>query len=77
MRSSRPLGYFLDSVNVAAVAVMLAVLITMSIDTLISWQPILIASITALLVFVFKKKNVILLVLLGAILGYLLTFISF
>jgi len=77
MRSSKPLGYFLDSVNVAAVAVMLAVLITMSIVTLISWQAIIIAIITSLLVFVFKKKNVILLVVLGAILGYLLTFMTF
>lgn len=77
MRKSKPLGYFLDSVNVAAVAVMLAVLCTMTVETLINWQAIVIAIVTVLLVYVFKKKNVILLVLIGAVLGYLLTFITF
>ncbi|NND88050.1 MAG: chromate efflux transporter [Flavobacteriaceae bacterium] len=77
MRRSKILGYFLDSVNVAAVAVMVAVLIIMTRDTLMDWRAILITVTTAILVFGFKKTNVIYLVLLGAVLGYLLTFIPF
>ncbi len=77
MRNLRVLGYFLDAVNVAAVAVMLAVLVTMSFATLIDWQSILILLITALLVFGPKKISVIWVIIIGAVLGYLLTFLPF
>ena len=40
--------YFLDAVNVGAVAVMIAVLLTMSIETLTEWRAILIATISAI-----------------------------
>ena len=77
MRNLRVLGYFLDAVNVAAVAVMLAVLVTMSFATLIDWQSILILLITALLVFGSKKISVIWVIIIGAVLGYFLTFLPF
>ena len=72
MRKSKTLSYFLNSINVAAVAIMLAVLITMSQQTLVSWQAIVIALISALLVFKFKKVSVIWVIIIGAVLGYVL-----
>jgi len=76
MRKSKILGYFLNSVNVAAVAVMLAVLFVMGRETLTDWRALLIALISALLVFKFKKVSVIWVIIIGAILGYLLQFIG-
>lgn len=75
MRRSKLLGYFLDSVNIAAVAVMLAVLFEMGKDTLTDWRAILIALISIGLTFGSKKVNAVLTVLGGAILGYLLSII--
>jgi chromate transporter len=73
MRQSKTLRYFLDSVNVSAVAIMLAVLLVMSKDTLIDWQSIVIALLSVFLVF---KMNInpIKIIVIGAILGYVLTF---
>jgi len=73
LQSSKIFRYFLDAVNVAAVAIMLAVLITMGKETLINWQAILIALISAFFVFSKWKLNVMWLILGGAILGYVLT----
>ena len=75
MRKSKVLGYFLDSVNVAAVAIMLAVLITMSQQTLLDWQAALIAVVSVVLIFKFKKVSVMWVLIIGAILGYALAFI--
>ena len=75
MRKSKLLGFFLDSINVAAVAVMLAVLITMSKNTLVNWQALVILLITSIMVFRFKKINVVWVILISAILGYFLSFV--
>ena len=75
MRKSKVLGYFLDSINVAAVAIMLAVLITMSKQTLIDWQAAFIAVVSVVLVFGFKKVSVMWVLIIGAIVGYVLAFI--
>ena len=75
MRKSKVLGYFLDSVNVAAVAIMFAVLITMSQQTLVDWQAAFIALVSVVLVFKFKKVSVMWVLIIGAILGYVLAFI--
>lgn len=75
MRKSMVLGYFLDSINVAAVAIMLAVLITMSQQTLVDWQTALIAVLSGVLIFKFKKVSVMWVLIMGAILGYLMAFI--
>jgi chromate transporter len=71
LRKSTILRYFLDSVNIAAVAVMLAVLIVMAIETLIEWQSIAITLIATLLIFK-TKVSTIWTVIIGAILGYFL-----
>lgn len=75
MRKSKVLGYFLDSVNIAAVAVMLSVLYIMSVDTLTDWRTICIALLSAVMIFVVKKVNTMWIVLGGSILGYLLNLI--
>jgi len=72
MRKSPFLGFFLDSVNVAAVAVMLGVLVTMSLETLVTWQAGVIALISVFFTFGPKKLNPMWIILMGAVLGYLL-----
>jgi chromate transporter len=72
MRKSLLLKHFLDAVNVAAVAVMLAVLVVMSIDTLYEWRAIVIAILSFIVAFGFKKVNAMYTVIGGSILGYLL-----
>ena len=75
MRKSKVLGYFLDSINVAAVTIMLAVVITMSKQTLLDWQAALIAVVSVVLIFGFKKVSVMWVLIIGAILGYVLALI--
>jgi chromate transporter len=72
MRKAKLLGYFLDSVNIAAVAVMVSVLFEMSKDTLTDWKGIVIAATSVALTFGPKKINAMWTVLGGALLGYLL-----
>lgn len=72
LQESKIFRYFLNSVNVAAVAIMLAVLITMGKETLIDWKAILIALTSVFFVFSKYKLNVIWLITGGALLGYLL-----
>lgn len=72
MRTSKILRYFLDSVNIAAVAVMLAVLVVMTKETLIEWQAVVIA-ITAVILTFKTKVSTIWTIGIGAVLGYLLT----
>lgn len=72
MRQSRVLSYFLDCVNIAAVAIMLAVLYKMGKDSISDWQTATIALLGAIGVFGFKKLNVIWIVIGGSLMGYLL-----
>ena len=71
MRKSILLRYFLDAVNVAAVAVMLAVLIIMTKETLIEWPSILIALMAVFLTFK-TKISTIWTIIIGAVLGFVL-----
>ena len=75
MRQSTLLGYFLDAVNVAAVAVMLAVLIQLAETQLVHWKPWLIAALSALYVFGYSKSSTLQLIIGSAIVGYLLSLI--
>ena len=72
MQKSTILRHFLNSVNVAAVAVMAAVLFIMSKETLINWQAIVIALLSVLVVFKFKKVSVMWVIFGGSVLGYIL-----
>lgn len=77
MQKSKVLRQFLNSVNVAAVAVMVSVLITMSIETLIDWRSITIGALGFAVMFGLKKKvNPMLLIASGAVLGYLLQLVG-
>ncbi|MBO3699447.1 chromate efflux transporter [Roseivirga sp. E12] len=72
MRKSKSLRYFLDSVNIAAVAVMLGVLVEMGRTSLVDWRAIVILVLSMLFTFGPKKISAMWLVLGSAILGYLL-----
>ena len=75
MRKSRFLGHFLDSVNIAAVAIMAAVLFNMGWESIVNWQTFVIAGLSFIYTFALKKSNPIITVLGGAILGYFLSFV--
>ena len=75
MRQSKVVRAILDAVNVAAVALILAVCVEMTKTTLTDWRTIIIAIISLVGVFGFKKMNSAFIVLGGAVGGYLLTLI--
>lgn len=75
MRKSKTITAFLDAVNIAAVAVIVAVCVEMGKDTLTDWRTILIAVLSIIAVFVFKKLNSAFIVIGGGFGGYLLTLI--
>jgi len=72
MRKSKGLSIFIDAVNVASVAIIATICITMGKETITDWRTILIALISAIVVFKFKKTNSAFIVLGGALLGYIL-----
>ncbi|WP_299333527.1 chromate efflux transporter [uncultured Psychroserpens sp.] len=71
MRQSKLFRYFLDAVNVAAVALMLAVLFVMSKETLVNWQSVAVALVSVYLVFGTKLSSIWTIVV-GSVLGYIL-----
>ena len=73
LRKSKAISAFLDAVNIAAVAVIIAVCIEIGKDTLTDWKTTSIAILSVILVFVFKKLNSAFIVLGASILGFLLT----
>ena len=75
IRKSPSLSAFLDSVNIAAVGVILAVCLEMGLEVLVDWKPIIILILSLIIVFFFKKINSAFIVLGGSFLGYLLTLI--
>ena len=72
LRKSVIMASFLDAVNIAAVAVIVSVVISMSKDTLTDWRTIVIALVSLAVVFGWKKLNSAFIVIGGAALGYLL-----
>jgi chromate transporter len=75
MRNSKVFSIFLDAVNVASVAIIIAVCINMGMDTITDWRTSLIAVVCIVLSFGYKKINSALIVLAGSGMGYLLTFL--
>lgn len=75
MRQSKGLSIFLDAVNVASVAIIAAICLTIGKETITDWRTILIAMISAIVVFKFKKINSAFVVIGGALLGYLFNLI--
>jgi chromate transporter len=76
MRKSKVLRALLDAVNVAAVALISVVCLQMAKDSLTDWRTIVIGIASLVVVFIYKKLNSAFIVLGGALLGYLLTFIG-
>ena len=75
MRNSKIFSIFLDAVNVASVAVIVAVLFVMGKETLTSWKTILIGVVSLGVAFGFRRLNLVFIVIGGALAGYLLTLI--
>ncbi len=75
MRNSKLFSAFLDAVNVASVAVIVAVCYEMGKDSFTDWRTILIALLSMIITFGFRKINSALVVLGGSLTGYLLTLI--
>ena len=75
LRRSKIMAAFLDTVNVVSIAVILAVLVEMSRQTLLDWKTIIIALISVAMMVFFRKLNTAILIIGGAILGYFLSFI--
>ncbi|WP_276366697.1 chromate efflux transporter [Chryseolinea sp. H1M3-3] len=73
LRRSWIMSAFLDAVNIASVAIILAVIIEIGKTTLLDWRTILIACIGFIVAYVFKNLNTAFIILGGSILGYLLT----
>ncbi len=72
MRNSKLFSAFLDAVNVASVAIIVAVCFTMGSDTITDWRTILIAVVSIAIAFGYKKLNSAFVVLGGSLLGYVL-----
>lgn len=72
LRSSKIMSVFLDTINIAAVAIILSILVEMGRETLLDWRTILIAALSFIATFYFKKINTAFIIIGGAALGYLL-----
>lgn len=75
MRNSKLFSVFLDAVNVASVAIIIAVCYTMGKESINNWRTILIAVASIILTFGFRKINSAWIVLGGSLTGYLLTLV--
>ncbi len=75
MRHSKLFSAFLDAVNVASVAIIVAVCFDMGKDTITDWRTILIAVLSTAIAFGYRKLNSAFVVLGGSLLGYLLTLV--
>lgn len=75
MRKSKILGYFLDAVNIASVAVIAAIAIKMGQNVIVNWQAIVVLGLGLFFTFGPKKLNAMWLVLGGAVVGYVLNLV--
>ncbi|HEX3024259.1 MAG TPA: chromate efflux transporter [Chitinophagaceae bacterium] len=73
MRNSKLFSDFLDAVNVASVAIIIAVCYSMGKESINDWRTILIATTSIVLAFGFRKINCAFVVLGGSLIDYLLT----
>lgn len=73
MRRSVLFASFLDAVNVASVAVIVAVCYAIGKESITDWRTVVIAVLSMVLVFGFKKVNSVFVVVGGSLTGYLLS----
>jgi chromate transporter len=76
LRRSKAMAAFLDAVNMASVALILAVCYAMGRESITDWHTILIALMGLSLTLIFRKLNSAFVVLLGALLGYALSWLG-
>ena len=72
LRNSKVMSVFLDTVNMASIALILAVCVEMGKSSITDWKTITIAVLGFIVTFSFKKLNTAFVVLGGSALGYLL-----
>ncbi len=72
MRESKLFSAFLDAVNVASIAIIVAICYQLGKETISDWRTIIIAIASLAVVFGFKKTNSAMVVVGGSILGYVL-----
>jgi chromate transporter len=72
MRNSKLFSAFLDAVNVASIAIIVAICYQMGKSSVSDWRTIVIAVASLAIVFGFRKTNSALVVIAGAGLGYIL-----
>lgn len=75
LRASKFFGHFLNAVNASSIAVIAAVLVTMSIESITNLNAIIILAVSLLLTFV-VKLNVMLIIVIGAVLGFILPMVG-
>jgi len=75
MRKSKMISSFLSAVNVASVALIIGVCIQMTKEIIVDWRTIIIALLSLIVVFGFKKISAMYLIIGGSLLGYLLTLV--
>lgn len=76
MRNSPSISIFLDAVNVASVAVIVAICWQMGRDSILDWRTLLIAATSIAATFAYPKVNSAFIVIYGAVAGYLLSFLA-
>lgn len=72
LRNSKSFSVFLDAVNVSSVAIIISICIQMGAETITDWRTILIAIVSMIVAFYYRKINSAFIVLGGAFLGYIL-----
>ena len=72
MRRSKGFSAFLDGVNAASVAIIVAVCIVFARETVTDWRTILIAALSLVVTFGFRKVNTVWVVVGSALVGYAL-----
>ncbi|HXP51099.1 MAG TPA: chromate efflux transporter [Bacteroidia bacterium] len=75
LRHSKSFSSFLDAVNVASIAIIMAVCYDLGKDSITNWRTITIAIVCGIIAFIFQKLNHAWIILCGAVLGYLFTFV--
>lgn len=73
LRKSKLMSAFLDTVNIVSVAIILSVIVEIGRLTLLDWRTIVIAMVSFIVTFYFKKLNPAFIIFGGAVLGYLLS----
>ena len=73
MRNSTYFSSFLDAVNVASIALIVAVCFEMASSSITDWRTVVIAFISIVVTFGFRKVNSAFIVLGGALLGFMLS----